>query len=606
MKKITIILLALLMVFNLSGCIKKVESKESVNLYPAFKMEGKTRLWGYIDDSGKFIIEPKYENALEFSEEGIAQVYNDNAIGVINPKGEEIIPTRYKEITELKNGYIKAFDGEVNYVFNKEGKLQFSGNYVYIGPYSDDLFSVAKYNDNKDVLMGYVNKSGEVVVEPKYMRAYDFQNGRAVVMKDQELHQIIDKNGKELKDLEYNLVVPSTEGNIYLVRNKDNLYGYIDGEGNAIVEPKFQNGSLFEDGNAIVAVKENDSILFGVINKEGNYIIEPKYENILNLGKGYFGVANDRDRIGYKYAVVNDKGELITDFVCYDLGGSKGKIVNDFISVFDGVETYVIDLNGKKSDKLPTLEGRGDLIFDGKVAKATLLNRLYYYNSKGKLIWEESNDYLLREGAQVIEKLYQGDNGVNIYYPVVEGLKDKSAEDKINKGLYQNFVLDIEEEIAKNPDKKYKYYNTTYVAKKFHDLLTIQKYSEFYADGENTKGDDGAVFNISLINGKFFTLKDLFKKDVDYLTTLSNLIGEEMGMRIMEGSGIYKVDNFQGIREDQDFIPYIDRLGIFFRPSELISYTETFPTFSITHDSISDILDMESEFWWTYEVNRGF
>ncbi len=606
MKKMMIILLlVLLIVFGISGCIQRVDTSR-VNLYPAFKMEEKTRLWGYIDDSGKFIIEPKYENALDFSEEGMAQVYNNNAIGVMNDKGEEIIPTRYKEIAELKNGYIRAFDGQINHVFNYEGKEQFSGNYAYIGPYSDNLFAVARFNDSKDVLMGYVNKSGEAVIEPKYMRAYDFHNGKALVMKEQELYQIIDKDGNVLRELEYDLVVPANDGTSYLVRNKDNLFGYIDNEGNVLVEPKFQNGSLFEDGNAIVAVKENDSILFGAIDKEGNYIIEPKYANILSLGKGYFGVANDRDRIGYKYALANNKGELITDFLYYNLGGENGKIVNDLISVFDGIETYAINLKGEKNEKLPTVEGRGDLIFDGEVAKVTLLNRLYYYNSNGKLIWEESNDYLLREGAQVLEKLYTDKDGVNIFYPVVEGLKNKNVQDKINKELYKKFVLDVEEEIANNSDKKYKYYNTTYVVKKFHDLLTIQKYSEFYIDGDATKGDDGAVFNISLINGKFYTLKDLFKEDADYITVLSNFVGEEVGMRIMEGSGIYKMDNFKGIREDQDFIPYMDRIGIFFRPSEILSYTETFPTFSITHDSIGDILDMESEFWWTYTVNRGF
>ncbi len=606
MKKLIIILLVLLMAFNLSSCIKVVKKEGPANLYPAFEMKDKTRIWGYINDSGKFVIEPKYENALDFSEEGMAQVYNNNAIGVINAKGEEIIPTRYREIVELNSGYMMAFDGEVNHVFNKEGILQFSGNFVYIGPYSDNLFSVAKLNDNNDVVMGYVDKSGEEVVELKYVRAYDFHNGKAIVMKSQEIHQIIDKKGNVLKELEYNLVVPSNDGTIYLVRNNENLFGYIDSEGNPLIEPKFFNGGLFEDGSAIVAVKEENSVLFGIINKEGDYTIEPKYADIVSLGKGYFGVANVRDRIGYKYAIAKNNGELITDFSYYDLGGSKGEIINDLISVFDGVETYTIDLYGKKSENLPTLEGRGDLIFDGNVAKATLLNRLYYYNPKGKLIWEESNDYLLREGAQVIEKLYEGDNGVNIYYPVVEGLKDKNAEDKINKELYDSFVLDVEDEIAKNSDKEYKYYNTTYVVKKFHDLLTIQKYSEFYINGELTKADDGAVFNISLINGKFFTLKDLFKKDADYMAVLSNLIGEEMGMRIMEGSGIYKMDSFKGIRKDQDFIPYMDRIGIFFRPSELISYTETFPAFSITHDTIENILDMESEFWWTYELNRGF
>lgn len=596
MKRTILVILALLMVFNISGCVRKVENNEKINLYPAFEMNKRVRQWGFIDKSGQFVIEPKYDSVWDFSEDNIAQVFKNNGLGVINDKGVEIIQTIYREILELGNGYIAAFDGESYHIFNNKGEKQFFGKYVYVGKYKDGLFAVASYDENGNVLMEYVNKSGKSIIEPKYLRAYDFYNGKAVVMKEQNIYLIIDKSGKEIKELEYNQVSPSEEG-IYLVKNMKNLYGYIDSEGNLLVEPKFVRAELFLEGGAIVGIKENDSTLFGVIGKDGNYIVEPKYANIISIGNNFYGVANKRDNIGYKYAVVNNKGEEITDFNYYDLSSLEGNLT----SVFDGIKTYALDSQGKTNEKLPTLEGRGKMNFHGNILQVNLLNRLYYYNSKGELVWEENNDYALREGAQVLEQLHEGSNGQNIYYPVVQGLMNKEAQDEINKKLYDEFITQVE-----GSSDKYDYYNTSYKVRKINDLLTIEKNSEFYLEGDSNKKDFVEVFNISLRNGKFFELGDLFRDGVDYLGVLTNMVKEEMMNKMALGEDVYKVEEFTGIKENSNFIPQVDKIEILLNPSEIISQTQTFPRFSISQESLASILDMELEFWWTYTLSRGF
>lgn len=603
MKKTVIIVLALFMIFNVTGCIKKIDNNEGVNLYPAFKMDGKSKLWGYIKDSGEFVIEPKYDAAFDFSEEGLAQIHRYNAVGLVNDKGQEILQPKYKEIFNHKNGYIVAHDGRIFHVFNYEGKEQFVSNeYMYIGPYSEGLFAVGNLNDNGKLIIGYADKLGKIVIEPKFTRAYDFVEKKTVVMVNEKMHHIIDLEGNLIKELEYNMVVPSEDRQTYLVGNDDDLFGYLNDEGDILIEPRFNDAQLFEDGNAIVGMKNEDSILYGVINLEGKYIIEPKYVSITSLGKGYFGVSEKENEVGYKYGIAKENGEVITDFIYYSLG----KIEKDTITAYDGIETYIVDLKGNKVNKLPTLKGKSELKFDGRIVKAETLNRLSYYNAKGKLVWEESNDYFLREGAKVLEKQYSSGDKMNIFYPVVEGLIDNTVEQNINKELYKRFVEDVEESIDKDSNKKYNYYNTTYSASKMNDLLTIQKISEFYIEGELIKKDVGEVFNISLRNGKFFKLNDLFREDANYVEVLSSKVREVVGIKIMEGISEYKVVDFKEIEENQDFIPYMDKIEIVLNPSQIISNIETFPKFEISHGSIQSILDMELDFWWTLTNNRGF
>lgn len=74
------------------------ESFESAKLFSsedyAAIMRGE--LWGFVDISGKTVIEPKYQEAKSFSM-GLAAVCDDNLWGYINVKDEEVIKMQYKK-----------------------------------------------------------------------------------------------------------------------------------------------------------------------------------------------------------------------------------------------------------------------------------------------------------------------------------------------------------------------------------------------------------------------------------------------------------------------------------------------------------------------------
>ena len=62
------------------------ESVAGLNLNAPVKYNGK---WGYIDKTGKFVIEPKFEGAYPFSE-GLAMVKVGKAVGYIDKTGRYI------------------------------------------------------------------------------------------------------------------------------------------------------------------------------------------------------------------------------------------------------------------------------------------------------------------------------------------------------------------------------------------------------------------------------------------------------------------------------------------------------------------------------------
>lgn len=609
MKKLWILLIGLIMAISLSGCIKKIEQKEAVNLYPAFKMERNEKLWGYIDDKGKFIVEPKYDLVHDFTDEGLAKVELEGLSGVINKEGEEILSPSYQTISEFKDGYFVGFDGKVNQLFNYKGDIQFfgDGEYMYIGPHSDSLFTVAVMDEESNMKMGYIDKKGVKVIEPRYSRAYNFINGKAMVQENEEENfKIIDKDDTTIKELPFKDVKATSNDGIYLFKDEDELYGLLDENGEIIIPDKFDSIVDMDGELIVVSILENEKHLFGVINKNGNYIIDPKYKSILSLGEGYFAVSEEENEInGNLYAIANKEGDILTEFKYYRVGGSDNKIKNNLISVSDGEKTYAIDFKGQRSLNVPEITGVGEVSFNGKVVKSKVQDTIAYYNAKGELIWEEINTFLLREGAEVIEKKFLEGRTINVNYPVVQGLINKEAEDKINERLYKYFTSSYEnEEKLKSSD--YIYYRTNYKINKVNDLLIIEQASEFIDDENRIPHTFGQIYNINLRNGDFYELEDLFKKDSEYVRILSDMLRGQMEAKLDSGTGMYDLEGWEGIRKNQDFIAQTKTIDIYLKPGEIISYSEKFPKFTIEQTDIEDILDYGSEFWWAYSVNKGF
>jgi hypothetical protein len=616
MKKWLVLLLMTLFLGGLIGCSNNANNaskndtstkqKNVESIYPAYKMEGIAKKWGYINKAGKFVIEPQYDSAENFMNNGLAKVELKDKVGIIDRSGKIIVGFDYSSIEDYQDGVAVA-DAIVNNtskgycILDEFGKIIFNSASI-IGTFSDGLasFSNSTSNDSSNYTYGYVDKAGKVVIEPKYKMAGDFINGKAIVKIDKGSYGVIDKTGNLLKQLNYDFLYSLSEDAIcYSQKDEHGVekYGFISTDGKVLIEAKFKNDTEFKNGLAIVCVGDSED-KYGVIDKKGNYIIPPQYANITEIGGGLYGVSEyNEDYIGYegdyiKQAIFNSSGKKLTDFKYYDFNW----ISNNEISVSDDKETYLVDENGEKSKLFQGFIGVGTISKLDNIYKVEMdENDLYYYDTNGKEFWKSDNTIALGDELSVKQHVFRPDRCTIVKYPEINGLTDKNLQANINKKLKQNFVGSIK--ISEMEDGMYTDdLSIDYSIEKNKDLLIVTYDQYDYPLGAAHGQPDREEFHINLKNGMFYKLEDLFKKDSNFETILTDKV-----KTMMEKAN--KEEEYEKYTMDEkdlelgSFIIKKDALCIYYAPYEIASYAEGFPEFDIPYKDIMDIINTDGEFW---------
>ena len=599
-KKYLLIISIIILVFTLVSCGKNDgEVGKEVELYPAYTKEGNKKLWGFIDKKGNFKVKGQFSQVEEFDDYGVAKVYQEGKVGLINEDGELILPIMYDSISETKEGVITALQDKMYSIVDTTGKILYTTNdYVFLGQSGDGYIAAGKVIDD-EVKMGYINKNGKVLVRPEYSLAYDFKNGKALVMISEGEYALIDKKGKVVKEFNYKIMSPNANNESFIFSDDDYILGYLDENGDVLVKPKFANAYLYEDGMAIVYDSKtfDKKDKWGVIDDKGKFIIKPQFTSITYLGEGLFAVSKDpieSSDMFVKKAIMNAEGKKVTDFDFYKIG----KVKNDYISASDGEKTFLLVLKGKKATKLPEIEGVGELTCFNKVIKANIDDRLSYYNTDGKLIWEEDRTYKLQGKGVVTEKKYSPKVGVRIYYPELNNIGDDKLQNQLNEELYRLFVTEPMEGLEKGEVDTT--LNIEYSVRRSNDLLVVQKSSYYYMEDAAHGMPTEETYHIDLNTGEFYKLSDLFKANSNYVDKLSEIVKEQIAQRLNEGKGVYFVDEFENIREDQNFVLFKDYIQLYFYPYEVANQAEGFPRFNIQYEDIDDIIDVDSDFWWSF------
>ena len=201
---------------------------------------------------------------------------------------------------------IRIFGSSEMYVFfdenGKYGYIDKSGK-VLVKPKYDKgsmLFSTEGlalvYDEDKDAF-GFVDKNGKEVIALKYDRAYSFSEGLAAVYnRDKDAWGFIDKKGKQVIDFKYHDVRSFSEGLAAVYNREKNAWGFIDKKGGKVVDFKYDRACCFSEG--LAAVYSDKKEAWGFIDKEGNIVIpfiyryvERNYINRFIIDKVY--VFND-------------------------------------------------------------------------------------------------------------------------------------------------------------------------------------------------------------------------------------------------------------------------------------------------------------------------
>jgi WG containing repeat len=276
---------------------------EGQNLY-AFERD---EFYGFRDKTGKATIRPVYGAVKPFSE-GLAPVYQAGVWGFIN----------------------------------SEGKMMITPGFWGAEAFSEGLAAVHQRGG-----WGYVDSTGKVVVKFQFLQAGQFSEGVAPVRVESGW-LFVDKSGKAIEGLSGFDDAQSFSEGVAAVQ-MGGKWRFVTHEGKKRFEQDFAQVSKFTED--LAAVQEKEDGQFGYIDQDGNYLIEPQFEDAKGFAEGLAAV-----RLNGRWGYIDKKGSLRIlnnyPFFADDFSGGLA-VVSDPVR---GADIY-IDAEGKpqffKSSKAP-------------------------------------------------------------------------------------------------------------------------------------------------------------------------------------------------------------------------------------------------------------
>jgi len=265
----------------------------------------KDKEWMYIDKQGTALNYPDSEKKYPFKN-GVAFIKVNGMVGLMNPKGEVVAKPTYNRIKRFRNGYAKFTDSSEKWgIIDTKGNVVIKAEYIDIGNYVNGVAKAEKeegvyglasadgFNKvdgatkvwnfreggtytiaEKNEKIGFIDKSGKWVIEPKFVKAKAFKNGYAGVY------------DKVVVPYTYNDVDYYSDNGLAPVKIEE--WGFVDTKGELVIEAKygitagsfgFLSGKVAEKGfvDGLARVKYEKK--WGFLMPDGKLLGNKWYEN---------------------------------------------------------------------------------------------------------------------------------------------------------------------------------------------------------------------------------------------------------------------------------------------------------------------------------------
>lgn len=565
----------------------------AVMLYPASINTVEGAKWGYINEKGRLAIEPIYDRADDFQDNGLAAVTRENRTGLIDSSGKYVVYPVYNEIDRFHEGRAIALDDQGYAVLDERGNVFFR-NKNFVGNFEDGRAVFAVVTNNK-WLYGYIDINGNTVIQPIYESAGNFNEGRAVVKQGDGKYALIDRKGSVLRTFNYAFVGDYAEGLMTFKQTDQGKFGYIDETGKIVIPAQFSMAMAFNDGRAVVNTAEDYSNKYGLIDRKGRFVIRPEYNDIklIDEERAAVGIALDSSMPykGSKYAIADINGNFLTDFIYYTVE----EYEDGLSSVDDNVYTFFIDKTGKRAAGWPAVKGTGTLSLAGNLIKVNMDGRVSYIDKTGRSVWTPNREVPLRGGYILIEEKYRPNRYYVVHYPQINGIKPADVQKAVNERLRTTAKA---EGISPDARMDYTYQGDFGIEFFKKDLLVLEIVGYNFPFGAAHGMPTQEYEHVDLRTGQFYQLKDLFKENSNYVAVLSEIIRKQIEQHGQE-MGVWP-DQYKGIKADQPFYVNAEALFIYFYPYEIAPYAAGFPTFKIPYSEIMNIIDTNGAFWKSY------
>ena len=439
--------LVLLIVFVLMmSCTSEITTNESLPTLYRILVGDK---YGFMDQSGKVLIEPQFDDApIKF--------YDEICWAKINE--QFFLIDRSGAITAQFPNTVKYFQQEEN------GLFIFSTTLTSVNDY---LFSLSSGKLEK-IKMGVFDRNAKIVIPDVYSGIQIFSESGTTVLfvrKADGNWCFADCNGNIVENVSYNDIIDYSNG--LCAVKQDGKWGYIDETGKMVINPIYDNVAPYAE-NGIAAVEKDGKQMF--IDKKGNKLFSVD-EIISDFRSNRAIVVTDGDTL-----VVDNAGKEIC---CINADEIRGYDDEGFAVMYkNNGETIVIDTLGNVVlktrydhigdfiDGVASVSGGGFIdVFGNKILQLdssmvryernqseliTLVNKYdevhEYYDTKGNLVWKDlpsKTQYDLFNGKKQSFVEYYDDKMADldpiegIYYVTTKSYY-QNRENPSNVGLNSN------------------------------------------------------------------------------------------------------------------------------------------------------------------------
>ena len=248
---------------------------------------------GFFDKSGAVVIDPQFDCVWDFRG-GIAGVEINGKWGAIDKNGIIVIKPQFDFICDFEDGLALAeLDG-------KWGVVNKKGEFVVKPRYDDKIYyECGKYLKCSEGLM-----PDGVVVDERTVKTrlglFRTEKEKISIFK----FGFIDRNGNLVIERRFGFVYPFSDG--LAAVTIDGKYGFIDKTGDFIIHPRFDDVGSFVDGLAAV---ESDG-KWGYIDKSGQMVIGKRFHACSSFVEGLAWIRDLVDG-SWKYGFIDKTGQIV-------------------------------------------------------------------------------------------------------------------------------------------------------------------------------------------------------------------------------------------------------------------------------------------------------
>ncbi len=309
----------LLFLLICTSCAKRIEISDDEPLYP-IQLGSE---WGYINGKGQIVHMPHWFSAGEYSE-GLAPVVTTyeksvsggiaqpgNHVQFINKQGKIILSPDCDYAYSFSEGLaVAGKDGRYGYI-DKTGALVIGYRYNIAFDFADGIALIQAHPDFEDGLTGYffINKNGKRIGDRNMGASSEFSNGlgpvHVGVFPDWK-YGFIDREGNVAIEPQFDGAYAFSESTAAV--EIDGEWGFIGLDGGLIIEPRFEDPGYFKDGLCNVKLDGQ----WGYIDTGGDFVVEPAYFQTWAFSEG-MGKITIGPSSSQKNGYVNTKGEVVIE-----------------------------------------------------------------------------------------------------------------------------------------------------------------------------------------------------------------------------------------------------------------------------------------------------